>query len=384
MSRPERAGSSAPVGPVTVTPARSAEDLRAFVDLPLRLHPRTRYVPLWQDSIRRWWNGKGPHTAHGDVDLLLARDATGAVVGRTTLHTDDRMDAKLGTPTQLMGATEFTGAAALRAMTAHAEERARAAGRRAVLGPVSLLPNQTGGVITSGFDERGFVDSAWNPADYPTAWQAAGYSPVWPAATWICEDLQSLDADAVFPRGADSLAPGVELHHGRRRGLSSQLGILRGMLNPSFAHLPYYTQISEQELAVATDGLAWLLDEQLLLWVTVDGIPSAFVLVVPDLSQFVMATGGRMGLRDQLRLLLTRRRYRDEAVLIIKGTIPDAQGQGLMSVLSHRLLTNLVSGGYRSLRVTFVGDDNPASAAQFAAMGGRPLHGVAFYRKDLA
>lgn len=378
MSRAEGAGR------VTVGPVRSEQELRAFIDLPLRLHPRDRYVPLWQDSIRRWWTGDGPHAQHGAVELVLARDPSGEVVGRSTVHSDDRMDAKVGASTQLLGATEFTGADALAGLTAYAQERARDQGRTVLLGPVSLLPNQTGGVITSGFAERGFVDSPWNPEHYPGAWEAAGFDPVWPAATWICEDLTSLDADAVFGRGAGELPAGVEVHHGRRRGLSRQLGILRAMLNPSFAQLPYYTQISEVELAVATDGLAWLLDERLLLWLTVEGEPSAFVLVVPDLSRFVMSTGGRMALRDQVRLLLTRRRYRDEAVLIIKGTVPDAQGRGLMSVLSHRLLANLVDGGYRSLRVTFIGEDNPASAAQFAAMGGRPLQGVRFYRKDLS
>lgn len=366
-----------------ITPVRTEADLAEFIDLPLRLHPRDRYVPLWADTIRGWWKGSGPHTAHGALELVLARDETGTVVGRSTLHTDTRMDDTLGAPTQLLGATEFTGADALAGLTAYAEERARAAGRSVLLGPVSLLPNQTGGVITSGFEDRGFVDSPWNPPSYPAAWVAAGFTPIWPAATWICEDLADLDPGAVFARGAGPLPAGVELHHGRRRGLAGQLEVLRGMLNPSFAALPYYTQITREELAAATDGLAWLLDESLLLWLSVHQVPSSFVLVVPDLSEFVMATGGRMAWRDQLRLLLTRRRYRREAVLIIKGTLPQAQGQGLMSVLSHRLLVNLQAGGYRSLRVTFIGQDNPASAAQFAAMGGRPLHDVRFYRKDL-
>lgn len=369
---------------VTVTPVRTETDLREFRDLPLTLHPRSHYVPLWQKAIRDWWHGDGPHTAHGAVELLLAREVSGAVVGRSTVHTDPRMDEKLGAPTQLMGATEFADAATLVALTAHAEQTARAAGRAALLGPVSLLPNQVGGVITSGFAERGFVDSPWNPAHYPAAWEAAGFAPIWPAATWICEDLPAYEPDATFPRGSGPLPDGVQLHHGRRRGLRRQVDILRSMLNPSFAQLPYYTQITAEELAAATDGLAWLLDEDLLLWLTVDGEPSAFVLVVPDLTEFVQSTGGRMNLLDQVRLLATRRRYRRDAVLIIKGTVPQAQGSGLMSILSHRLLVGLRVGGYQNLRVTFIGEHNPGSATQFAAMGGRPLHGVSFYRKDLA
>ncbi|MFC4554574.1 hypothetical protein [Georgenia faecalis] len=365
---------------VRVEPVRSRADLRAFLDLPLRLHPRTHAVPLFQDTVKRWWRGVGPHTPHGPVELVLARDTSGRVVGRSTVHSDERMDRKLGEPVQLLGATEFTGAHVLRALTAHASRRAREQGRGTLLGPVSLLPNQTGGVITSGHGERGFVDSPWNPPSYPAAWEAAGFDRVWPAATWIVEDLRGLDADAVFPRGAGE-RDGIEVHRGHRRRFGEQLPILRGMLNASFAELPYYTPITAAELAAATDGLAWLLDESLLLWASERGEPVAFVLVVPDVSGFVMSTGGRMALLDQVRLLATRRALPREAVLIIKGTVPQARGRGLMTLLSHRLLANLVAGGYETLRVTFVGEENAASAAQFAAMGGRPLHDVCFYRR---
>lgn len=366
---------------ITVRPVDSRADLRAFIDLPTRLYPRDRYVPIWHDAIRRWHRGTGPHVAHGPVRLVLARDGTGEVVGRSTIHSDTRMDAKLGARAQLMGLTDVADAEVLRALVAEAERHARADDRDVLLGPVALLPNQVGGVITSGFEERGFVDSPWNPPATPAAWEAAGFTRVWPAHTWVCEHLGDLDPGRVFPRG--DLPDGVEVRRGDRRNLDEQLPLLRAMLNASFAELPYFTEITASELAVQTDGLAHLLDESLLLYAQRGEDPLAFVLVVPDLTEFVMSTRGRLRLTDQLRLLLTKRRYRREAILVIKGTVPEARGLGLMSVLSRQLLTNLQRGGYQTLRVTFVGEDNAASAAQFEAMGGRPLHGVCFYRKDL-
>lgn len=367
---------------IRVDPVQTADDLRAFIDLPLRLHPRTHYVPLWHSTIRRWQAGDGPHRAHGDVRLLLARDAAGTVVGRSTVHTDTRMDTRLGRPAQLMGATEFTGSQALGALAGFAEGMARESGRRVLLGPVSLLPNQIGGVITSGHDQRGFVDSAWNPASYPAAWEAQGFTRTWQAHTWICDDFAGLHPAATF-RGPATGSDGLRLHRGSRRRLGAQLEVVRQMLNASFAELPYYTPIEADELAVQTEGLAWVLDESLLLWVTRHDAPLAFVLVVPDLTGFVTATGGRLGLVEQVRLVLTRRRYRRDAVLIVKGTVPGARGQGLMSLLSRELLANLQAGGYRALRVTFIGEDNAGSRAQFEVMGGRPLHGLTFYRKEL-
>ena len=89
----------------------------------------------------------------------------------------------------------------------------------------------------------------------------------------------------------------------------------------------------------------------------------------------------RLGVVNQLRLLATRRRYRRDAVLVIKGTVPDEQGHGYLTLLSRELHRGLRDGGYRSLRSTFVERDNPASAAQYRRAGGRPLHGHTFYER---
>lgn len=346
--------------------------LRAFCDLPLRLHPADRYVPLADQVIA----GLKP------VRLFLARDAAGTVVGRTCLHRNAKFDAKLGRRHQLFGLTEFADDETAAALFALAEEHGR--DTEALFGPVGLLPNQTGGVITSGFDERGFIDSAWNPAHYPGSYERHGFTRRFEADTWRCDDLAG-DPEALFPFDDTRLAAeGLVLRHGSRRRFTAQLPILREMLNASFAQLGYYTEIDADELAAQTDGLAYLLDEALLLWLEKDGRPVAFVVTVPDVSEFFMRVRGHLGVLNQLRLLLTRRRYRRDAVLIIKGTVPGEQGRGYLTLLSRELYRNLRAGGYRTLRSTFVERDNPGSASQYLRMGGRPLHGYTFYERHIS
>ena len=91
--------------------------------------------------------------------------------------------------------------------------------------------------------------------------------------------------------------------------------------------------------------------------------------------------GGRLGSVNQLRLLVSRGRYRRDAVLVIKGTVPDEQGRGYLTLLSRELHRALHAGGYRALRSTFVERANTASAASYRRVGGRPLHGHTLYER---
>lgn len=363
----------------TFEEVRTRRGLREFIGLTRRLHGGdARFVPPLRQQIRGWYRGEVP-----GVRLYVLRDAAGRVVARTTLHTDAAFDAKIGRPVQLFGLTEFTDdERAARALFDAIRAAGAQAGRAAAFGPVSLLPNQSGGVITSGFSERGFIDSAWNPAYYPRAYEAYGFARRFESDTWICP--VTADPDAVF--GFDDARVAAEdlaVHRGSRRRFREQLPMLREMLNASFAGLGYYTEISAEQLERATDGLSHLIDESLLLYLTKAGRPIAFVLCVPDISEFVAGVHGDLGPRNQVRLLLTRSRYRRDAVLIVKGTVPDEQGRGYMRLLSRELLRNLRAGGYRTLRSTFVERTNPGSAAQYAAMGGRPLHGYTFYEMQI-
>ncbi len=353
---------------MNVTRVASRADLRAFCEFPVRLHPRDRYVPLLSSVIA--------HHAR-TAELYLVRDASGQVVGRTSVHRDAAFDAKIETA-QLFGHTEFTDDPAV--FAAIVDLVAAKADGRPLFGPVSLLPNQTGGVITSGFGDRGFVDSAWNPAYYPAHFEAAGFTRRFEADTWIVP-VAGPDAGFRFD-DARIAAEKLVVRYGSARRLAAQLPLLRSMLNASFAQLGYYTEISAEQLAAQTDGLAFLLDSKLLLWLEKDGRPVAFIVAMPDISAYLMKIGGRLGIVNQLRLLATRGRYRDEAVLVIKGTVPDEQGRGYLTLLSRELHRNLHASGYRNLRSTYVERSNPASAAQYRRAGGRELHGYTFYRRD--
>ena len=373
------------VTPVDGVDCRVVTDTRAlgaWCALTDRLYAGTTgFIPPLRQQLRDFYEQKAPYFRHGNVEFLsVVRN--GAVVARTTAHTNAKLDAKLGTKHLLFGFTEFEDDdAAFGALVDELDARARRLGATRLLGPVNLLPNQSGGVVTSGYEQRGFVDSPYNLPYYPATYERRGFVRVFEGSTFIAPlDEDETPVERIFPFDDERIElEQLEVRQANRKRIPEELVFIRSLLNESFAQLGYYTTIDEDELAYQVDGLNYLLDERIALYLFKAGTPIAFILCIPDISEFVRKINGNLNLANQLRLLLTRGRYRHEAICVIKGTLPAEQGKGYMGLLSRELLRNLRTSGYRTLRGTFVEHENVGSSSQAEHMSGEPLHGVTFY-----
>ena len=69
---------------VTIRPVRTRRDRKRFIDLPYRLYKdNTCWVPpLRLDTTHTLSPKKNPFFEHGKIQMFLAEDASGAVVGR--------------------------------------------------------------------------------------------------------------------------------------------------------------------------------------------------------------------------------------------------------------------------------------------------------------
>ena len=157
---------------------------------------------------------------------------------------------------------------------------------------------------------------------------------------------------------------------------------MRPMLNASFEQLGYYTEIDEDEFAYQVDGLGYLIDERIALYLFKAGTPIGFLLCIPDISAFVRKVNGDLGLLNQLRLFLTRSATATRRSASSRASSRTSKGMATWALWGE-LLRNLRAAGYHTLRGTFVEHANVASSS-YADRLGRPAHGIAFYARDVA
>lgn len=379
---------------ITVEQVETRAQLREFCAVPAWMTPAevASRVPLLRSDMVAWHRGKSWFP--GPVTLLLARDTHGTVVGRCTVHAHPDMDAKLGSPTLLFGALEFTHRDAFEALMATVEEHAARTGKKHIMGPVSLLPNETGGVVVAGHEHPGFFDSAWNSPMVSHAFETSGFTPFSGGRTWEV-DLGNVPAKrATAPAPQEFAEVGVELLSPGRLGVRKVLNRVLPTLNEAFDPLPYYTPISTEQFASQTSGLELLMDPGLIVAAQEVGANeptpvAGFILTVPDPVEHLRATNGALSATFAARLLrerLSRQRLTTsakDAVLIIQGSRPSVQGRGVVSLLARQLLSTLVKKNYRRLRITFIGEDNPGSEAIPRKAGGHPLHDIRFFLRKV-
>jgi GNAT superfamily N-acetyltransferase len=384
---------------IQVSEVTTSAELQEFCRLPLRLHPSDLYVPVPEQCIRAWHAGHGHQRRYGPVHLYLARDRSGRPVGRICLHRNSALDAGVGRSVQLFGLTEFAdllpgGEDPAKELFDLAEQAGAVSGCDLLLGPVAGSPDESPGVLTGGFDRRGFSGGGWSPPYYAAAYERHGFTRRWPGRTWICEDLDDpgrLPPEKAFCFDDRRLADErLTVHQGRGRALRRVLPRLREILNASGQGLEQRTELSAEDFAALAREFGRDLDDRLLLWLARAGEPVAFVLAVPEAApRGECGRGGPLGPFGPLgRLAGPRRgdgpgRGGGQAVLVAAATLPKWQRHGYLTLLARELYRNLSAAGYRVLRGPRVTEGDPGAEALYRGMGGRPLHSAALYQRPL-
>ncbi len=371
---------------VSAKSVETKSDIKKFLDFSWETPYDSYDVPILDSVIKAMLNGKHPSCKYGEINAwLFLKD--NKVVGRTTLHSNILFNKKLGSKVILFGCTILNDdIEVFKAFFNLIEEQALVSGASKIFGPASLLPNQQGGASVSNFDIPGFVDSAYTPEFFVKALDDWGFLHENDSQTCICDGIQDdgFDPESLFNfDDTNFVSENLAIRYGDKKEFDEQRKVLLPLINKSFSTLPYFTNIDEQEFAFQTDGLEYLIDESLLLFLEKDGVPVAFVLVVPDISDFIIKCSGNLNMFNQLKLYFSRKKYRKSAILIIKGTDPDFAGSGFQTLLHRELFKNLKAGGYETLFSTFVELTNPGSSASYLRAGGRPLQDFAFFSKEL-
>ena len=283
-----------------VRPVASWGDLRAFVDLPYRLHAGTPWVPpLRLERYLFLSRRANAYFTHGTARYLLARRG-GRVVGRMSVQADHAFNAFHGSRTAHFGFLELEDdPEVLPALLAAGRDWARARGCNRLVGPMDLSMNDESGILVAGFDRRPLVKQPWHPPYYAARAEEAGLVKAMDLFSWW---LDVSDRDRVRPtiwRVAERARTrhGIVVRPMSRLHLRRELDAFAEIYNAAWAQNWGFVPYGKADLDAYALELQLVYSPGWFMVAELDGEPIAMAISVLDVtvvptSVFIVASAG--------------------------------------------------------------------------------------------
>ncbi|HTA13660.1 MAG TPA: hypothetical protein VK781_02235, partial [Solirubrobacteraceae bacterium] len=275
-------------------------DLKAFIDLPFRLHSNH---PLWVPPLkieRRLFLSRRMNAffSHGEAEYFLAR-RDGRVVGRVSAQVNHAFNEHQKKDWGWFGFLEFEDdQEVLEALLGAVEAWLRARGKQRMVGPASFAMNDESGVLIEGFDLRPMVLQPWNPPYYQERVEQAGMAKAMDLLMW---NLEVTERDKVMPVIWE-LAGKVQSEHGirvrpmRRRQLRKDMDAFAEVYNSAWSKNWDFVPYSKKDLDAYAQELQLVFDKHWFMIAEREdtGEVVGMAITVPDINQVLEKMKGRL------------------------------------------------------------------------------------------
>jgi GNAT superfamily N-acetyltransferase len=321
--------------PITVRAVRSWGDMRAFIDLPFRLHAGTPWVPPLR--LERWIflsRRLNAYFRHGRAQYFLA-ERDGRVVGRITAQVDHAFNDFHDNRWGMFGFLEFEDdQAILDALLAAAEGWLRAQGRDRMVGPMDFAMNEESGVLIEGHALDPLIKQPWHPPYYQERCEAAGLTKAMDLFSW---DLSVKDRSQVMPILFE-LGEMAEKKHGitiremSRRHLRKELDAWAEVYNAAWSKNWGFVPYSKEDLDAYALELQLVWSKGWFMVAEHEGETVAMAITVMDLNQVLKKMNGRL-LPFGWWYFLRRHKIVDRLRVGFLGVKPEYQHTGVAAAL---------------------------------------------------
>jgi GNAT superfamily N-acetyltransferase len=363
-------------------------DLKAFVDLPFRVHSNH---PLWVPPLKverliflsRRMNA---FFSHGEAAYFLAR-RDGRVVGRISAHINHAFNDQQHKRWGWFGFLELeddrdTAQALLDA--AQAWLAARDCER--MVGPADFAMNDECGILVEGFELRPMIHEPWQPPYYQRLLEEIGMTKAMDVQMW---NLEVTERDRVLPVIWE-LAEKAQSEHGirvrpmRRRQLRKDMDSFAEVYNSAWSQNWDFVPFSKKDLDALAQELQLAFDKHWFMIAEREdtGEVVGMAITIPDLNQVLAKMNGRL-LPFGWWHFLRKGRIMDRVRVGWLGVKPEYQHTGVAAKLYEKHFDAAEVRPQKGGEMGWILETNTAMNRGMEAMGGRVVKKYRMYERLL-
>jgi hypothetical protein len=371
---------------VDVRTVTGRRDLKAFVELPFRLHSTS---PQWVPPLRleryaflsRRLNA---FFSHGDAEYFLARRGS-RVVGRVTAQIDRTYNAFHQDATGMFGFLEFEDdPEVLRALLDAAAAWLRERGSDRMIGPMDFTINDESGVLIEGFAREPMIKQPWHPPYYQARCEQAGLQKAMDLLMW---ELEIGDRASIRPIIFDLAAEvgpkhGITLRKMTRRGLRRDLERFAEVYNAAWSRNWGFSPYGKKDLDGYAQEMQLVFDRDWLMVAEQGDETVGVAMTFPDINQVLRKMNGRL-LPLGWWHFLNRRRIMDRVRVGFLGIKPEYQHTGVAAMMYVEHFEVAERTHRKWGEMGWILETNRAMNRGMAAMNGRVVKKYRIYEQAL-
>jgi GNAT superfamily N-acetyltransferase len=358
---------------VQIRPVKGLGDLRAFVDLPFRLHAGTPWIPpLKLERYAFLIQKLNPYFKHGEAQYFLAR-RDGRVVGRVTAQVDRAYNEFHQSRWGMFGFLEFEDdPEVLSALLAAAEGWLRERGCDRMVGPMDFTMNEESGVLFEGYEIEPLIRQPWHPPYYFQRCEEAGLSKAMDLLSWELHVNNREILDPILPRLSDRARTkyGITIRPMSRRHLRRDLDEFAKVYNAAWSHNWGFVPYSKEDLDALAVDYQLVYDRDWFMIAEDDGKTVAMAITIPDIHQIYKKMHGRL-LPLGWWYYLNRRRIIDRVRVGFLGVLPEYQHTGVAAALYLDHFAAAERTRIQAGEASWILETNSSMNRGLEAMGGR-------------
>lgn len=376
---------------IVVTPVAGKADLKAFIQLPVRLYAGEKgYVPhLNTERAEAFSPQKNPLFQHVEVVFFLARRA-GRVVGRITAQIDRAYLARYADDTGHFGCLVAEDDPAIfAALFAAAEAWLRGKGMKRVTGPFSLTVNEEVGLLIDGFDSKPVLLVPWDPPYSGAKVEANGYTKIKDLFSYNYDVQNAPETIGKKLMARAGMGDRVKVRTANMKMFDAEVRTIVGIFNDAWSDNWGFVPFTQAEIDHASKAFGPVIVPELVVFVEVDDEAVAFIVALANLNEAIAEFSGKLGPVNLLKLL-----WRLKIAGVGSTRVPlmgvkkkfrnhPLMGAGLAMMAIDQLRQNGKRLGKKTAELGWILEDNKATNNIIRSVGGVHYKTHRLYEKAL-
>jgi hypothetical protein len=368
---------------VEISPVRGARDLKAFVELPFRLHAGTVWIPPLKVERYMFLSRRlNAYFTHGEAEYFLARRG-GRVVGRITAQIDRAFNEFHGNRWGMFGFLEFEDdQEVLDALLERAGEWLRSRECERMVGPMDFQLNDESGVLIEGFEREPMIRQPWHPPYYQQRCETAGLQKAMDLLMWELYIADRKNVLPILPEISEQSRTkhGIRIRKMTRRHLRRDLDEFQKIYNAAWSSNWGFVPYSKKDLDAYAIDLQLAYDRDWFMVAENDTEVVAIALTFPDLNQVLKKMRGRL-LPLGWWYFLNRGRIIERVRVGFLGVLPEYQHTGVAAALYMEHFDVAARTPRTGGEMGWILETNKAMNRGMEAMGGRIVKRFRVYER---